>query len=351
MADGDGKAGLSEGAVRYQRRRPESTLLYQLIERHYPRLLTTLAERDQPLPKYVRQEFEDFLTCGRLEHGFLRLRCEACHAEKLVAFSCKRRGFCPSCGTKRMVESAALLVDEVLPHEPMRQWVLSVPYPLRFLFAREPKALSGVLGVVVRTLASHLIKQAGLTHATAHTGAVTLIQRFGSALNLNVHLHMLVLDGVYERTGEGLVFRRVAAPTPTHLSRLLEKLSLRIGRYLQRHGWLRRDEDSHLQLTDPDGMDTLRGHSITYRIAIGRHQGQQAFTLQTLPELPKQSDPHLAQAHGFSLHAGVWAGANDRKKLEHLCRYIVLCMDCTNAASAWMRRSGQGLPYRANASN
>ena len=184
--------------VRHERHRPEQTLLYQLIERDYAAFVETLAAQGHPLPKYVRQEFEAYLKCGRLEHGFLRIRCEACHTGKLVAFSCKRRGFCPSCGAKRMVESAALLVDDVLPHLPMRQWVLSVPYPLRFLFAREPKVMSKVLGIVYRTIASHLIRQARLTRATAQTGAVTLIQRFGSALNLNVHLHMLVLDGVYQ---------------------------------------------------------------------------------------------------------------------------------------------------------
>lgn len=103
------------GTPSYQRHRPEQTLLHQLIEQHYPQLLATLAEQEQPLPKYVREEFETYMKCGRLEYGFLRLRCEACHAEKLVAFSCKRRGFCPSCGAKRMVESAALLVDRVPP--------------------------------------------------------------------------------------------------------------------------------------------------------------------------------------------------------------------------------------------
>jgi hypothetical protein len=59
----------------------------------------------------------------RLEGGFLRVRCENCHAEKLVAFSCKRRGICPSCGARRMVEIAALLVDDVLPRRALRQWV------------------------------------------------------------------------------------------------------------------------------------------------------------------------------------------------------------------------------------
>ena len=147
--------------------------------------------------RYIQQEFEDFLQCGRLEYGFLRVRCEDCHHERLVAFSCKRRGFCPSCGARRMAESAALLIDEVFPKVPIRQWVLSFPFQLRFLLARHPELMGHVLGIVYRTLSSHLIKKAGNTKTTAQTGSVTLIQRFGSALNLNVHFHMLFLDGVY----------------------------------------------------------------------------------------------------------------------------------------------------------
>ena len=144
-----------------------------------------MAEQGKELPGYVQREFEEFLQCGRLEHGFLRVRCESCHAEHLVAFSCKRRGFCPSCGARRMAESAALLVDEVLPEQPMRQWVLSFPFQLRFLFASRPEIMGWVLGIVYRVIATHLVKKAGHTHQVAKTGAVTLIQRFGSALNLN----------------------------------------------------------------------------------------------------------------------------------------------------------------------
>jgi len=97
-------------AARYQRHRPEQTLLYQLVEQHYPVFIDCMAGQGWPLPGYVQREFEDYLKCGRLEHGFLRVRCDRCHAEHLVAFSCKRRGFCPSCGARRMAESAALLV-------------------------------------------------------------------------------------------------------------------------------------------------------------------------------------------------------------------------------------------------
>jgi ribosomal protein S27E len=100
------------------------------------------------------------LKCDRLEEGFLRVRCEHCHAEKLVTFSGKKRGLCPSCGARRMVETAALLADEVLPERPLRQWVLSLPHALRFLLATDPDALTRVLGVVCRTISRHLIHRA-----------------------------------------------------------------------------------------------------------------------------------------------------------------------------------------------
>ena len=66
-----------------------------------------------------------------------------------------------------MVDSAALLVDEVLPHVPIRQWVLSVPFPIRFLFASQPSVMSAVLRIVVRAITAHLLAKAGYTRAQA----------------------------------------------------------------------------------------------------------------------------------------------------------------------------------------
>ncbi len=85
-----------------------------------------------------------------------------------------------------MAESAALLVEDVFPEQPVRQWVLSVPYPLRYLFASYPAIMGQVLGIVYRCIATHLTRKAGFSRKTADTGAVTLIQRFGSALNLKM---------------------------------------------------------------------------------------------------------------------------------------------------------------------
>jgi len=278
------------------------------------------------LPDYVQREFEDYLKCGRLEHGFLRVRCDTCRAEHLVAFSCKRRGFCPSCGARRMAESVALLVDEVFLEQPVRQWVLSFPYPLRFLFASRPVIMGQVLGIVYRCIATHLIKQAGFSRKRARAGAVTLIQRFGSALNLNIHFHMLFLDGVYvERPDGSLRFRWVKAPTNAELTQLAHTLASRVGRFLKRQGLLERDaENSYLagDALDDAPMAQLLGSSITYRIAVGPQAGRKVFTLQTLPACDEPFDDRVGQVAGFSLHAGVAAMADERKKLERLCRYI-----------------------------
>ena len=134
-----GKGAL--GHATYERHRPEQTLLYQLIEKHYPALVEQLECQGKNLPAHVHREFEAYLKCGRLEHGFLRVRCDTCHFERLVAFSCKKRGFCPSCGARRMAETAALLSDEVFPDVPLRQWVVSFPFPLRYLFAAHSTGL------------------------------------------------------------------------------------------------------------------------------------------------------------------------------------------------------------------
>ena len=99
----------------YARHKPEETSLYPIIEEHSLRFFAELREQGASLPRFVQAEFEHYLRCGRLEHGFIRFECTGCRHEHLVAFSCKRRGFCPSCGARRMVETAAHLVDNVLP--------------------------------------------------------------------------------------------------------------------------------------------------------------------------------------------------------------------------------------------
>jgi hypothetical protein len=215
--------------------------------------------------------------------------------------------------------------DEVLPAKPIREWVRSLPLALRFLLATDPGALTQVLGIVYRTISAYVLKKARLTRASGATGAVTLIQRFGSALNLNIHFHMLVLVGAYLVGTEPPVFRRIAPPSLAELQALVERMAERIGRALERAGVLARDAESrYLELDGhTDGpMDDLLGHSITYRVAVGPRAGQKVFSLQSVPPRAEEPRKGVAQYAGFSLHAGIGVEADQRAKLERLTRYV-----------------------------
>ena len=137
---------------------------------------------------------------------------------------------------------------------------------------------------------------------------------------------MLFLDGVYvERPNGTARFRWVKAPTGQELTQLAHTIAHRVGRFLERQGLLERDaENSYLSgdAVDDDPMSQLCGHSITYRIAVGPQAGRKVFTLQTLLASDEPFDDGVGKVAGFSLHARVAARADERKKLERLCRYI-----------------------------
>ena len=136
----------------------------------------------------------------------------------------------------------------------------------------------------------------------------------------------MFLDGVYVEHPDGsLWFRWVRAPTNAELTRLTQTLARRIGRFLERQGLLEGDaENSYLAGDDLEAgpMEQLLGSSITYRIAVGPQRGRKVFTLQTLPACDESFDAGVGKVAGFSLHAGVAARADQRQKLERLCRYI-----------------------------
>jgi uncharacterized protein (DUF983 family) len=317
--------------LHYERHRPEQTTLYRLVQQHAASFIAhTEASTDAELPRFIKDEFDAFLECGILAHGFLRLRCGECGHDKLLAFSCKRRGFCPSCGARRMSQTAAHLVDHVIPHVPVRQWVLSLPIPLRVLLAAQPELVTPVLQVVQRVVTRHLLRQAGLKADEGHGGAVTLIQRFGSAANLNIHLHCLVLDGVYCCDADGSpAFIEADAPTDDELHALLQTVIARLMKMLTRRGVLVEDMgQTYLAEPDADGEEArtlrpLQAAAITYRIAFGPRAGQKVLTLRgAMPREDSARQPLCADIDGFSLHAAVRVEAHDRKRLEQLCRYI-----------------------------
>ena len=130
------------------------------------------------------------------------------------------------------------------------------------------------------------------------------MQRFGSALNLNIHFHMLFLDGVYTEHADGhLRVPRVAAPTGKELSRLVHTLAQRIGRHLERQGLLQRDAENDYLTEDAfevDALTPLHSASITYRITLGPHRGRKVFTLQGLPACEDDLPSTVGKEAGFS---------------------------------------------------
>lgn len=180
--------------------------------------------------------------------------------------------------------------------------------------------------IIHRAISTHIVNKAGFTTKQAKTGAVTLIQRFGSALNLNIHFHMLFLEGaISENSWGGTTFTRIKAPCHNDMVELVHTISQRIARYLERVGLVERDMENsflNLPLDDEDSLLHLQGASVSYRIAMGPQQGQKVFTLQTLPASNEGEYGQLANTSGFSLHAGVFANADEPEKLERLCRYI-----------------------------
>lgn len=137
---------------------------------------------------------------------------------------------------------------------------------------------------------------------------------------------MMFLDGVYiDGPDTSARFRWVRAPTTEELTQLAHTIARRVGRYLERQGLLEQDaENSYLSgdAVDDAPLNQLLGSSITYRIAIGPQAGRKVFTLQTLPACDQLFDDRVGKVAGFSLHAGVAARADERQKLERLCRYI-----------------------------
>ena len=149
-----------------------------------------------------------------------------------------------------MSDTAAHLVDRVFPHVPVRQWVLSFPYALRYRLAYDAPLVSDVLAIFTKTVFASRIRRAREFGAVGKTqcGAVTFIQRFGSALNLNLHLHALVIDGVYAADENGgPQFQVLLAPDDEEVERLTTTLAERMTKLLQRRG-LGPDSDPHERL-------------------------------------------------------------------------------------------------------
>lgn len=159
------------------------------------------------MPAYVERDLRKFLECGVLAHGFARARCEKCGRDFLVAYSCKGRGVCPGCNTRRMVETAAHMVEHVFPAVAVRQWVVVIPKRLRYFMNHDAGCLSQVARIAMSEVQRATAGASTSTAVAARSGGVLFVHRFGATLNAHVHLHLCMLDGVVAQGRQGLVFR------------------------------------------------------------------------------------------------------------------------------------------------
>ncbi len=310
-------------APAYLPRRPTETVLYGLVRQHLESFLAYTREHyERGLPRYVEDELRAYLRCGVFSEGFLRARCEACGHDLLIAFSCKSRTTCPSCAGRRMANTAAAIVDRVLPDVPVRQYVLSLPYELRRLAAFKADVLTALGRIFVETIfASYRAAAIRTGLKDAQCGAVSFVQRFGSSLNLNVHYHVVVLDGVFTREPEaGVVFHPSPPPTHDELDQIVRRVQKRAQAWLRRHGHLdeRPLEDRSNEAPVQTALDACA--------AIAMARGQTAtLSNQGEPENDHQSVPGKTSVavdrDGFNLHAGVRIEAGDDAGREKLCRY------------------------------
>ena len=292
----------------YNPRHPERTLLYQTVAEHYETWLDLASagqfdgQGDRRTPKpFVRKAFAKYLECGIFAHGFARARCDDCGHDYFVAFSCKGRGVCPSCTTRRMAETAAHLCDHVFPRLPVRQWVLSVPKRLRYFMQRNGPVLNMVLRIFLRviaqTLQPHCPGAANSDKAALHIGAVAFIHRFGSSLNEHVHFHVCVVDGVFDAVAGNVIFHPAS------------------------------------------GIDS---ETVAQAEATLRQRILRAFVGRGLLESLEAKEMLGYKHSGFSVDAGVCIEANDRAGLERLLRY------CARPPFAMerLRKAGSELVYR-----
>jgi len=229
-----------------------------------------------------------------------------------------------------MADTAAHLVDRVIPEVPVRQWVLSLPFALRYRLAYDARLASEVLGLFVRTLFASLRRRARMKWGIprAQCGAVTFVQRFGDALNLNLHFHSLVLDGVYAPGPDGRMrFHPLPPPDDAEVARVARRVARGIARRLEKEGLGPEADPSEADplAADEPLLADLYAASVQGRVATGPRAGQRLRRVGDridVDALPALEGERCASVAGVSLHANVSVPARDRRRLERLCRYV-----------------------------
>jgi Zn-finger nucleic acid-binding protein len=262
----------------YRPRDAAGSPLYRSVLDH---LETYLAARKRAKDDASNSAAEDslrsFLQCGIPRFGVARFRCKDCSDSRFVPYSCKRRMACPSCDAKRAVVESGHALDDLLPDVPYRQWVFVLPKRLRYFVHRDARLAGEIDSILARTLTAFYLKRSKAPEGSA-PAQFHALQRFGSSVNLHVHVHAALSDGCFSFEGGALRYHPAPLPSAVDLADLLLVLRKRIFRRLLRLG-----------------------------------------------ALPQRSVEEMMAwpNSGFSLHAGTLIEAGDRAALQRLLLYFL----------------------------
>ncbi|MCX5787836.1 MAG: transposase [Elusimicrobia bacterium] len=283
-------AGVSDAPIeRYRPRNAQASPLYRLLQDHLEEYLAR-GDSDPTFHSALPEKsFRAFLECGIQRFGVVRFRCPSCGENLFVAFSCKRRGACPSCDAKRAAITAAHALDALLPAVGYRQWVFVLPKRLRFFVHRSPLLAGEASRILAREIELHYRRKAiapfpakrERAGVRASPGQIHFVQRSGSTMNLHVHIHAVVSDGVFRRGcgalgTERLDFTAAEPPSQAELARMSESLRRKVVRRFVELGVI--------------------PNEVAWEMLAWRHSG-------------------------FSLHAATVVAAEDREALERLLYY------------------------------
>ncbi len=321
----------------YKRREPERTDLHRLVRTWFPAIPGMLAERFGPrakLAKFQIAAVERYVDCGQLANGFLRVRCTGCGDDRLVAFSCKVRGLCPSCDGKRMAEEAAHLVDNVLPVAPYRQWVFTFPFWLRYVMAWDIRLRDTIHGIVADCTRQFYLRHATLSGVKlAKCGGLSVEHRFDSAIKIDLHYHLLMADGVFVRTraraGQPARVKFLPAEPlkPHDVPEVLAHVESRVMKLLKRRGMLQETADGQ---PPPDefarrnpAMAAILQASLFDRSVLDPDRSVPPIRERgALPDDVKPRSKNCTQHNQFTLHANSRIAPLDRKGLEKMICYL-----------------------------
>jgi hypothetical protein len=203
-----------------------------------------------------------------------------------------------------MADGAAHLVDKVIPNVPMRQYVLSLPFETRGVLGFRPKLMNAVQKAFIDCVQKwHGERAKEYGFVDGKCGGLVVLHRFNGSLGLQPHLHALLTDGVYTPDA---VFHPFHAPDEAHLATLVERIATRVRKILVRAG-VASDENDPLAACSREALQ-----------AGNRSRGD-----DDPPPVPSRGKKLAVELNGFNLEATTLIAGNDRKSLEHMCRYLL----------------------------